>query len=90
MFVGGRIDRRRPLLGGVTQGGDQFGPGRRSLRRVAGEQLVDDDHELGWQRRAQAREVGGVSLQTGERGVGVGFTEERDAACEALVQHEAE
>ena len=90
MFVRGRIDRRRPLLGGVAQGGDQFGPRRGSLCRVAGQQLVDDDHELGGQRGAQPCEVGGVPLQAGERGVGVGLTEERDAAREALVQHESE
>ena len=42
------------------------------------------------QRRAQAGEVGGVALQPGERGVGVGLAEERHPTGEALVEHEAE
>ncbi len=51
---------------------------------------MDDDHELGGQRGTQTREVGGVALQSGEGRVGVGLTEERHPAGQALVQHESE
>ncbi len=51
---------------------------------------MDDDHELGRQRRAQSCEVGGVALESGEGRVGVGLTEERHPAGQALVQHQSE
>ena len=93
--VGGRRrpERRqvgRLLVGDAEQFGAQFGAGRRAVRGVAREQPVDEVDEPARDRRAQPAEVRRVALEPGERGVGVGLAEERDAAGEALVEHEAE
>ena len=68
----------------------QLGAGGRAVVGVARQQAVDEVDEPAGDRRAQAAEVGRVALQPGERGVGVGLAEERDAPGEALVQHQAE
>ena len=49
---------------------------------------MDDGDERGRQRGAQAREIGGIALQPGERRVGVGLAEERNPSREAFVEHE--
>ena len=57
---------------------------------ITGEQLVDRDDEARRERRAEPREVGRVALQAGERRVGIGLAEERNASGKALVEHEPE
>ena len=51
---------------------------------------MDDDDELRRQGGAQARQIGRIALQAGQRGVGIGLAEERDTTGEALVEHQAE
>ena len=83
------VDRRRRRVDG-EQRLAQVGAGLRAVGRVAGERAVDQVDEPDRQRGPQVAEVGGVALEAGERGVGVGLAEERHAAGEALVQHERE
>ena len=60
------------------------------VRRIAGERGVDEVDEPDRDGRPEVSEVGGVALQSCERGVGVGFAEERHPTGEAFVEHEAE
>ena len=89
--------RRRGGRGGIVrsvgdlgEGGAQLGARREAIHRAPGEQAMDQFGEAVRQRRAQPGEVGGIAIESGQRGVGVGLAEERNPAGEAFVQHETE
>ena len=90
MLVGRWVDVGWAVLGRIAKGGDELGAGCGTMCWVTSKQLVDRNDEFGRQGRPEPAEVGGVSLQTGKCGVGVGLTEERDAPGQALVEHEPE
>ena len=90
MLVRCVIDLRGTLGCCCLECSDEVSACRRPMHRVAGQQLVDDGDQAGRQRRAEAIEVGRVTLQPGQRGVGVGFTEERHTTSKAFIEHEAE
>ena len=84
------VECRGWFAGEAQQFGAQVGAGGRPAVGVAGEQPVDQVDEAARERRAQAGEIGRVTLQAGEGGVGIGLADERHAAGEALVEHEPE
>ncbi len=51
---------------------------------------MDQVDQADRQRRPEPREIGGIALEAGERGVGVGLALERHASGEALVQDQPE
>ena len=66
----------------------QVGARLRAMGGVAGERAMDQVDQPDRQRRSQVAEIGGIALEAGERGVGVGLAQERHATGEAFVQHE--
>ena len=84
------VERLGWFAGEAQQFGAQVGAACRPTVGVAGEQAVDEVDEPSRQRRSQAGEIGRVTLQAGERGIGIALADERDAPGQALVEHEAE
>ena len=84
------VERCWRLAGEAEEFGAQVGAGCRPAVGIAGQQPVDEVDEPARQRRTQARQVGRIALQPGEGRVGVGLTDERNAARQAFVEDKTE